>query len=204
MAGRQPPAIQVRAGHGLADVEPLVKDLADASNAVKVLLELDDERAGIAMLFGERWASSVDQLLRRALVEPPHIELVDDERTPSTQHLSDAPAGFLERLDVMQREHGYGRVEACHRLIDLMERDGAHVGDLRRGIDRDHLVARSRQCRGQLAGAGADLEHARGRSRYRGAHEAHDRGEPGRLVHGRNLRVVTAAQVPDAESELRA
>ena len=57
------------------------------------------------------------------------------------------------------------------RLVELVQRHRAHVSAPRRRVDGDDVVARRGQRGGQLPVAGADLEHARGRRRQRGAHE---------------------------------
>ena len=68
--------------------------------------------------------------------------------------------------------------------------DAAHVLHLGLGVDGDDVVARRHQRRGELAVAGADLEHARGRRRQRGAHERDD------VIGGHRTFAQSAASDP--------
>ena len=96
-------------------------------------------------------------------------ELVDDDERCERCELVE---GGAERVDVVQHPPCGRSVEAV-RIIELLERDTAIVRTCRSiGIDREHVVARSRELRGDPSlRAAADLENARGRRRKVGEDE---------------------------------
>ena len=105
-----------------------------------------------------------------ALVEALDRDLVDDQPRAVAQHLGEPAQRPAERHDVVQRDHRDRGVERARRGVDVLERDLEHTIAAAR-VDRRHVVAGGGQHRGQLALAGADLQHARRRWREGGARE---------------------------------
>ena len=120
-----------------------------------------------------------------ALVEPPprgelvdavEVDLVDRQHPGGRTSRPEPGERLLQRLHVVQRDHRARGVEARGRLVELVQGDGPDVVHLGGRVDRDDVVAGGRQRDGQLAVAGADLEHAAGRRRQRGANKRDDVG----------------------------
>jgi hypothetical protein len=118
------------------------------------------------------------------------VELVDDERRVRREQSGKALARLRQRLDMVQRHDSDRRGERPVRLVELVQGDRADVGTIRGGVDRHDVVARGGQGGRQLAVARADLEHAGGRPRQRGAHERVDVGGQHRCIVLNLSRVV--------------
>lgn len=134
-----------------------------------------DESGGIAVMPAH--LPVVEQPPRGPLVEALDVELVDHEHAAATHELSEPPARLGQRVHVMEREHGDGRIEDSVFAVHLEKGDAADVRRPRSRIDRHHLVADLRQSGRQLARAGTDLEHPRRGSRQSGTDERRDGGD---------------------------
>ena len=133
---------------------------------------------------------------RGALLEPPgrgaevegaDVELVDDERAARLDHLAEPAAGLLERVDVVEGDDRDRRRERACGLVEVGEGDDADVLVVRPWVDRQDVVAERAERAGKAAGAGADLEHARGRL-------GQVRADEGSQVGGRHLPTVSGAR----------
>ncbi len=131
---------------------------------------------------------------RGALLEPPgggaevegaDVELVDDERPAGLDQLAEPAAGLLERLDVVEGDDRDRGRERGRGLVEIGEGDGADVVAVRLRVDRHHVIAVRPERAGEAAGAGADLEHARGRG-------GQVRADEGPQVDGRHPGIFPA------------
>jgi adenylate cyclase len=113
----------------------------DAAQSVNMVTQAIDHSERVLLLVAATEGEALSKPPRcRPLVVAVAVNLIDRQRASRSEERREMRARFLQRIDMVQRDHRDSRVELP---VDLDQRERLHMAVwLCRWVDRGHLVAR--------------------------------------------------------------